>query len=567
MAYFPHPRRRTWLATSTVLLSLSLVAAPAANADPSPAPLRIEKGKVALVSVSATTKEQHLKVHGMDLDTNRVTADTIELLLYSTEEADRLRAAGFTPQVLIDDVEGDNKRARDTEDAKARALQTDPSQASTLPTGRVSYRTLSETNEEIAELARRYPTKVKRFKMPHKSLLGTDIWGLEISRNVWWPTGKPEFLMTGMHHSREWPTVELTMEFAHDLLQNDRRDPRITRLMDNAKLVIVPIVNPDGYDMSRSLIQEQKRKNCRVEDGKIPTREQCADPANFSKGVDPNRNYGAFWGGPGAGTGGTAGNYRGAAPFSEPEIQNMQWLLSNHQFTVAISNHTPDARVLRVPSAPNEPRPADEAAYDATGREIAVHTGWQTGPWPEIYYNASGTTEETAYYTSGTFAFTFENTPGHSGTYTFHPPYPFVVDQYRGTGTYVGSNVREAFLTAFEAAADAKRHSVISGRAPVGRVLTIEKNFQLETSEVTNPDGTTGAVQTMPYKIKSQMVTPLGGRFAWHVNPSVRPSQHESVHIQESYTLTCSLINGKVRKRIPVTVTRGETVNVDLRRC
>ena len=78
-------------------------------------------------------------------------------------------------------------------------------------------------------------------------------------------------LNTGVHHAREWPTAEFVLEFAREALEQDGTDPRITSLLERGKLIAVPVVNPDGYDISRSLIQEQKRKNCRVNPGEIPT--------------------------------------------------------------------------------------------------------------------------------------------------------------------------------------------------------------------------------------------------------------------------------------------------------
>ena len=99
---------------------------------------------------------------------------------------------------------------------------------STLPTGRVTYRTLSETYNEMERIAALHPATVKRFELSHRSLLGQQMWGLEITHNVQASSGKPVFLMTGLHHAREWPTVELTMEFVWDVVKSDGVDPRIT---------------------------------------------------------------------------------------------------------------------------------------------------------------------------------------------------------------------------------------------------------------------------------------------------------------------------------------------------
>jgi carboxypeptidase T len=434
---------------------------------------------------------------------------------------------------------------------------------STLPTGRVTYRTLSETYHEIEQIAARYPATAKRFELSHRSLLGQRMWGLEISHDVNASSGKPVFLMTGLHHAREWPTVELTMEFAWDVLKSDGTDARITALLDSVRLILVPVVNPDGYDMSRTLNNEQKRKSCRIAMGQVPTWAECAAPTNVNAGVDLNRNYGAFWGGGGATIGVSGGSSRGEGPFSEPEIQSMRDLLTSNQVVVALSNHTPDAKVLRVPSAAEEPIPADVVPYDSLAQALGGDLKWPAGPWPKIYYVASGTLEETAYYTSGTFAFTFENAPGQR---SFHPGYSFVIDQYHGTGAYPGSSARAGFLRLLGAAANPALHSVLNVRAPSGAKLTIAKKFTMETSPVINADSTKGAPLTFPMSLTSSVTMPKGKtQLAWHVNPSVRPSQHAQDWLPESWKVTCTL--GGASRSVNVLVKRGATADVDLRRC
>ena len=58
--------------------------------------------------------------------------------------------------------------------------------------------------------------------------------------------------MFGAHHAREWPSAELPMEFAHDLVRSYGTDPRITDLLDRGRAIIVPVSNPDGFDASRT---------------------------------------------------------------------------------------------------------------------------------------------------------------------------------------------------------------------------------------------------------------------------------------------------------------------------
>ena len=55
----------------------------------------------------------------------------------------------------------------------------------------------------------------------------------------------------GVHHAREWPSGEHAMEFAFDLAMNYGKNQRITGLVDKVRTVVVPIVNPDGFNLSR----------------------------------------------------------------------------------------------------------------------------------------------------------------------------------------------------------------------------------------------------------------------------------------------------------------------------
>jgi carboxypeptidase T len=526
----------------TMALAVAVLAAGAAQA------------RTSLVEVEAGGAAGAMALEEIGLDVVEIGADRVEVQLHSAGDERALRASGYRSRVLVADLDGLNRSARAAEERR------EGRQSSGLPTGRVSYRTLDEINAELFQLAWRYRDRVKLFRLPYRSLLGKTIWGVEISHDVREDAGKPVFLNTGVHHAREWPTAEFVLEFAWELLQRDRRDRQISELLERGKIIAVPVVNPDGYDISRRLVQEQKRKNCRVNAGEVPTAAQCEDPANASFGVDNNRNYGAFWGGPGSSADRRASNHRGEAPWSEPENRNMRALAAANQVTVAINNHTPDERLLRAPSSSNEPIPADVEVYDALAQLLGADLDFPAGPWTEIYYEASGTAEQTAYYGAGTLAFTPELTPGFDGAERFHPPYEYVVDQYLGTDFYAGSSIRAAYLTAFEAAVDRERHSLIVGRAPRGAELTISKRFTLDTSAI---DGT-GPISSFPHELESTMTVPRSGRFTWHVNPSLRPSQYASEHLDESWTITCG---GRRKVTVRVSVERGGVAWADLKRC
>jgi hypothetical protein len=273
---------------------------------------------------------------------------------------------------------------------------------SPLPSGRTGYRELPDFGKEIDQLATANPTLAKRITIG-KSVEGRDLTGIEIGRDVTAPEdGRPVFLMFGAHHAREWPSAELPMEFAHDLVQayttaSNPEHARVKRLLDAGRIIIVPVSNPDGYDASRTsgdivdfreidnggtitIIgtpgNAYKRKNCRFVDGETQPAGTCAappSPGGFALGVDLNRNYGALWGGPGASDVPADPTYHGPAPFSEPETQAIRSLISSRQVTTLISNHTFSNLILR-PSASTRPPSSRTAVPPASPRPSASPT-------------------------------------------------------------------------------------------------------------------------------------------------------------------------------------------------
>ena len=550
-------------ATGGLLLSSLGVMASASNTNDQDG--SVLDGPV-LATVSGLDRADAQDLLASDLDVVELAGDSAEVLVMSPEHRADLLSRGLTVELRSaapDFAALDRSRAEEA--GLAKAVAQDSSLASDLPTGRVSYRTVDEVQAEIQQIARDNPGRVKLVAMQEPSLLGRTIYGLEIAHDVNTESGDPVFLTTGIHHSREWPTAELTLEFVHDVLASDGTDPRVSGLLEDTRLIVVPMVNPDGYDVSRSLINEMKRKNCRVVPGAIPTWEECTDDSSVDSGVDVNRNYAAFWGGPGSSASLTASNHHGQSPYSEPEIRNMVDLTNRHQVMVAVNNHTPDARLLRAPASPLEPVPVEEAAYHGLALHIGGALGWPTGPWTEVYYVASGVAEQEALYATGTFGFTPELMPGFSGLERFHPPYEFLDDQYWGDDHYEGSSFREAILRAWEASADPALHSVITGTAPKRTELIISREVTVKSSPVDLGQGET--VVQRERKIETRMTVPNDGQIEWHVLPSMRQSQDASELLEESWTVSCRNPAGKVHHFVEVSVARGQQVAIDMSDC
>jgi Zinc carboxypeptidase len=414
---------------------------------------------------------------------------------------------------------------------------------SELPSGRTSYRRLFDYNEDMKRLAREHPDLVRPITLNHETFEGRTIEGIEIATNPNARDGRPVFAQMGAHHAREWPSAEHAMEWAYELVVGYRHgDARVRDLVSKTRTIIVPVVNADGFNMSREageLFQhagghttdydgdgeisdpefilagatnpnEYRRKNCRLL-GDPPAGNCLAgvDTGVVGHGVDPNRNYGAFWGGAGSSGIALTQTYRGPAPFSEPETQNIRELISTRHVTTLITNHTFSNLVLRPPGIAAQGTTVDEPIYKALGDAMAAENGYSSQFGYQLY-DTDGTTEDWSYNATGGLGFTFE-----IGDLGFHPPFAETVAEWNGTtDDATGGGNREAYYIAQQNTADASKHSVLAGRAPANAILRLTKTFDMPTSQ----EGL-----TFSDTLNSTIQVPSNGIFEWHVNPSTRP--------------------------------------------
>ena len=510
-------------------------------------------GPIQLVRVSTPTpQDKHrLTTTGLDL-TEHGGPGFVEAVLYDQQDAAALRAAGFKWSVRIADL-----RTLELRNGRRNRAYAAATARSGLPSGRDTYRRLADYDLEMKELARANPNLVKLITLPHKSLEGRDVLGIEITQNVNVDDGKPVFLQMGVHHAREWPSSEHAMEWAYEVVNgfNDD-DPRMRPLAEAVRTIVVPVVNPDGFNLSREAVADlrplsdlhtlgttvavaadpgfaYKRRNCRVADGEEPAPGECGDRLNRDLGVDPNRNYGGLWGGPGASTDPGYDTYRGATPFSEPETQNIRELVSQEQVTTLITNHTFSNLVLRPPGVRAQGPPPDEEIYRALGARMAAQNGYTNQKGYELY-DTTGTTEDWTYPATGGLGFTFEIGPDE-----FHPPFEEVVGEWEGTRGFEGKGNREAYYIAMESAADNAMHSVIEGSAPAGSTIRLQKTFMTSTHDPTYADVPTsepadegGPPTLFEDNLDTTMLVPGSGEFEFHTNPSTRPAVEERTWVK-----------------------------------
>lgn len=113
-----------------------------------------------------------------------------------------------------------------------------------------NYPSYSTITQKLQELAAKFP-KIARLESIGRSVQNRDLWVMKISDNVEMDEVEPEFKFISSMHGDEITGRELTLKLIDDILTSYGKDPKITALVNNTELFIMPSMNPDGSEMRR----------------------------------------------------------------------------------------------------------------------------------------------------------------------------------------------------------------------------------------------------------------------------------------------------------------------------
>uniref|UniRef100_A0A8C7ND19 Peptidase M14 domain-containing protein n=3 Tax=Oncorhynchus mykiss TaxID=8022 RepID=A0A8C7ND19_ONCMY len=202
-------------------------------------------------------------------------------------------------------------------------------------------------------------------------------------------------------HSREWVSQATGVWTANQIASDYGTDASLTSLLKTMDIYLLILANPDGYVHSHTSDRMWRKTRSK-------------NPGSMCRGVDPNRNWDAGFGGPGASTNPCSDSYHGPSPHSEIEVKNVVNLVKNHgNFKSFISIHA-YSQLLMYPYGYTCTDALHAAELDSVGRSAvqklsSLHgTTYKVGSICKIIYQASGGSIDWTYNLGIKYSFAFE---------------------------------------------------------------------------------------------------------------------------------------------------------------
>nr|ABO21076.1 carboxypeptidase B [Aedes aegypti] len=243
-----------------------------------------------------------------------------------------------------------------------------------------SYLSYSDINRYIDYLGRKYADMVTVTNVG-KSYEGRTLKTVTIGQSQ---QSKTILIDAGIH-AREWIAPATALYVINRLVQhaNENRD-----LLSNLTWIILPLVNPDGYEYSFKSNKFWRK-----------TRQ----PYGRCIGTDGNRNFNFHWGEKGASKYECVNTFAGPRPFSEPETQTVRDLLlaKNDTIKFYLSLHS-YGRMLLYPwgykkDLPRKWRNMDVVARaGASAMKRSHRVDYRVGGAAKVLYEAAGASDDYA---------------------------------------------------------------------------------------------------------------------------------------------------------------------------
>lgn len=227
-----------------------------------------EPGPVFAVKIPIGDRTADLKtLHDLGIDVDGVYGSWVRAYVVD-EEVGKLQALGFVPERLP------------------------PDDGTTLPPeqGLVasSYHTYETLTSDLQSIAAAYPNLTRLYSLG-KSVQGRDLWIMKISDNPGLDEDEPEVSYIAAMHGDEVVGKEMAYDLIDYLTKNYGSDPRVTSLVDDLEIWILPSMNPDGTAL-------HQRYNANFYDLNRNFPDQFDDPNDTTTGRQPETAAVMDWG-------------------------------------------------------------------------------------------------------------------------------------------------------------------------------------------------------------------------------------------------------------------------------
>jgi len=281
------------------------------------------------------------------------------------------------------------------------------------------YHSYDEINAFIDAVAAAYPTfvSIDTFGQSYEK---RDIRYLKIG----YPSADPKkalFIDAGIH-AREWIANAVALYTINQFTNNSQ----FTDLLQKIDIYVAPLINPDGYEYTRSRDRMWRKTR--------------SGPRQGCYGVDPNRNYPYKWGYAGTSTNPCSEIYQGPSPLSEPECLAHANFINAHNdsFYAYLTLHSYGENWIypwgyatgTYPPDVNDLKALGNDAYTAI--KAVYNTRYHVGNSADDLYPAAGASDDYSKSVGVKYVYTVELRPGDADTdndefYGFELPEKYIM--------------------------------------------------------------------------------------------------------------------------------------------
>ncbi|KAM9650950.1 carboxypeptidase A2 [Trichechus inunguis] len=259
-----------------------------------------------------------------------------------------------------------------------------------------AYHSLEEISQEVDHLVADYPGLVSKVEIG-RSFENRPMNVLKFSTGG----NKPAIWLDAGIHAREWVTQATALWTANKIASDYGNDPSVTSILDAMDIFLLPVTNPDGYVFSQTSNRMWRKTRSKVS-------------GSLCVGVDPNRNWDAGFGGPGASSNPCSDSYHGPSANSEIEVKAIVDFIKTHGNVKAFITLHSYSQLLMFPygykcTTPDNFDELDEVAQKAAQLVTSLHgTNYKVGPICSVIYQASGGSIDWSYDYGIKYSFAFE---------------------------------------------------------------------------------------------------------------------------------------------------------------